>query len=385
MTLNVWLKAGYTVEVIDRLVDEARQELGLDLRVEVVDEATAHDGLVERARTGEGPDIATVSFWYLPEYAAEGWVTPVNEVAPDVELDRYHPRALEAMSRDGELLAVPHTLIGGMLASRRDLLEAAGLEVPRGPAEICEAAAALAGPSTAGLVARGAPDFPSYGTFNGWAWAKGVSLLDAPAEQAADAIADLVTALREHGARDAASMGYEQAGDAVRSGDAAMIFDTSGWGNYFEDPERSSVDGRIAYSVPRGERGAVQFPYSEGLAVMSWSRQKPAAARFLAWRHDERTLLRECLEQHRFDFPRTDLRDWDAVSGHAEELGLGGYLEALAASWDALALESFPLRTDFTEVGRALMQPISEAIAGGGVDELAGGIARARRQVGLSA
>lgn len=384
MTLTVWLKAGYTVEVIDRLAQEARDELGLDIRVEVVDEATAHDGLVERARTGEGPDIATVSFWYLPEYAAKGWVTPVSEVAADVDLDRYHPRALEAMSWDGTLLAVPHTLIGGMLASRRDLLEAAGLGVPRGPQEICNAAAALAGPSTAGLVARGAPDFPSYGTFNGWAWAKGVSLLEAPAEQAAEAIADLVAALRDHGAGDAATMGYEEAGGAVRTGHAAMIFDTSGWGNYFEDPERSSVAGRISYSVPRAGRGAVQFPYSEGLAVMSWSRQKEASARFLAWRHDDRTLLRECLEQHRFDFPRTDLRRWDQVGHHAEELGLGEYLEALAASWDAIALDSFPLRTDFTEVGRALMHPISEAIAGSRTD-LASGIAQARRRVGLSA
>lgn len=370
MTLSVWIKDGYTVEVLKRRLDDAAAAVGTDIDLRVLDEVGAHDTFVEAARAGTPPDVVTVSFWYLPEYAANGWLRPIAEVDPAVDLEAYHPTALAAMHAGGELLAVPHTLIGGMLSARGDLLDAAGLALPEDPAALCSAAATLATPGRAGLVARARPDFPSYGTFSGWAWSKGVALLEDEPGTVAAAIEDLVATLRTHGAPDAAAMDYIAAGDALRTGQAALAFDTSGWGNVLEDPSQSDVVGRMRYGVPRGPAAALQFPYSEGLAVTAASTRADLAARLLAWRHDPATLTREALEQGRVDFPRRDLRAWPDIAEAAEARGLEGYLTALAAAWDAIELASFPLRPDFVDVGRKVMGPISAAVAGR-VDDLA--------------
>lgn len=378
MTLKIWLKDGYTVEVISRLADEAQDAVGTSIEITVLDEAAAHDRFVEAARRGEGPDITTVSFWYLQEYARHGWLRPLAVIAPDVDVDRYHPTARRAMSVDGELMAVPHTLIGGMLSARQDLLSEAKLTLPDGPAAICMAAAELGGGEFAGLVARARPDFPSFGTFCGWAWGKGVSVLDDDPREVADSIEDLVATLRDHGGSEPASRDYVAAGERLLMGRAALAFDTTGWGNYLEDPSRSDVVGRIAYGVPRGTMAALQFPYSEGLAVTSWCADAAAAARFLSWRHDPVTLQRECLEQGRFDFPRTDLRSWPRVEEAADRRALAPYLKTLAEAWDAIELESFPLRPDFVEVGRRFMEPISAAVAGE-VTDLAAALGAVKR------
>jgi multiple sugar transport system substrate-binding protein len=363
-TLRVWLKDGYTVEVIRRLGHEFARATGIDLDITIVDEVSAHDAFVHTDRATR-PDLTTVSFWYLPEYAKRGYIRSLADTPTEVDLGGYHPAAVDAMTVDGEPWAVPHTLIGGMLAIRQDLLDETGLDLPLNVDQALEVTARLAAHTDMpGLLVRGAPDFPSFGTYAGWAWTHGVSLLDDPPEVVAEALTPLVDHLRTHGAEDAAELDYVVAGDRFLRGEAAALFDTTGWGNYIEDPERSQVAGKVGYSVLRGEHAAAQFLYSEGMAVTAWSERLEEAAALIDWRHSEAILQREVLEQHRFDHPRTDVRSWEATARHAEERGMHRYLATLGDAWDSIDPRYFPRREDFAERGREVASAISAAIAG---------------------
>lgn len=376
--LRVWLKDGYTVEVISRLAHEFTDETGIELAITVVDEVTAHGAFVHAA-ADERPDVTTVPFWYLAEYADAGYLRPLSDSSIEVDLDAYHPAAVEAMTVAGQPWAVPHTLIGGMLAVRRDLLDPCGAQLPSTPAEaleiLGEVGAALDLPS---LLVRSAADFPSFGTFAGWAWAEGVRLLDATAVDAARVLRPLVVHLREHGAADAADLDYVAAGDRFLRGHALALFDTTGWGNYIEDPARSAVAGRVETTVLRGTHAAAQFLYSEGLAVTSWSPRAAEAEALISWRHRADILQRELLEQHRFDHPRRDVRATEPARTHAETRGVASYLATLEDAWDAIEVSYFPRRADFVARGRAVATAVSAAVAGRA--DLTDGL----RQAGLS-
>jgi multiple sugar transport system substrate-binding protein len=363
-SLRVWLKDGYTVEVIRRLGHEFSRKTGIGLDITVVDEVSAHDAFVH-AEPAARPDLTTVPFWYLPEYAKRGYIRSLADTPIEIDLDRYHPAAVDAMTVDGEPWAVPHTLIGGMLAIRQDLVDEVGLEAPATPDRALEVTAQLSEHAgIPGLLVRGAPDFPSFGTYAGWAWAHGVSLLDDAPEVVAAALTPLVEHLRSYGAADAAELDYVIAGERFLRGEATALFDTTGWGNYIEDPTRSAVAGKVGYRVLRGAHAAAQFFYSEGLAVTAWSGRLEEAASLIAWRHSEPILQREVLEQHRFDHPRLDVRSWEMTTHHGEQRGMERYLTTLGEAWDAIDPRYFPRREDFAERGRVVASAISAAIAG---------------------
>src|SRR3712207_8053169 len=71
-------------------------------------------------------------------------------------------------------------------------------------------------------------------------------------------MSDLMTLMQDYGPEDAASLTFTQAGEKFSTGNAAMMFDTTGFGGIFEDPELSedrkstrlnSSHANISYAV----------------------------------------------------------------------------------------------------------------------------------------
>src|SRR3712207_6850016 len=68
-------------------------------------------------------------------------------------------------------------------------------------------------------------------------------------------MSDLMTLMQDYGPEDAASLTFTQAGEKFSTGNAAMMFDTTGFGGIFEDPELSEVAGKVGFSLPKGPAG----------------------------------------------------------------------------------------------------------------------------------
>lgn len=357
--LAVWLKAGHTVEVIRRLLPEFTKHSGIDVELTVVPERTAHDSLVRR----EAPaDVVTVPFWYLEELTALGMLRPLATDYFGVSAAAFAPRALQCLTREGSLWALPHTLTGGMLAYRQDVFEAEGLASPATLRDVLQAHRAL---GDKGLAVRCNTEFSSLETFAGWAAAKKIKLLpdsgSASLEDLQEGIGDLVEALKTASGH-LTTLDYAGVGGLVEKGAASLLFDTSAWSFQFEAPG-SPVRGKMAYTGI-AERAPAQFLYAEGLGITAGSRNELAAREFIAWRHSERVLRAEVEGVRRIDIPRLDLRSKEWFADYVQSQRLSRCLTAVDQSWASTDDGHVARRTDFVAAARTLMQAISGTIAG---------------------
>ncbi|MBW4721376.1 ABC transporter substrate-binding protein [Saccharothrix obliqua] len=377
--IRVLLKEGYEINAIQEFLPDFEAATGIDVELEVYDESTARQKLAldMTSRTGTY-DVTSASFWNLPEFTEAGWLEPLDPYLEQAKDPWLHKEdipggALDSMSVDGKLYALPHTIIGGLFYYRADVLERHGIQPPTTTDEILAAAKALkqAEPDMVPFVARGASSFASLGTQLGWAYGYGAVLMDGNGQPHADdpkmahAMQDFVTLMRDYGPTDAASLDFTQAGEKFSSGRAAMMFDTSGFGTIFEDPAQSKVAGKVGYTLPTGPEGKkLQWLYNEGLAVTATSEHKNAAWLFLQWRMSRETTTKELTQLGRTDVPNLHVLGSDEYKKYAREHNVVAFTEILPKSWEAATAEHWPFYAQFAQIGDTFCQNVSRAITG---------------------
>ena len=385
-TLSLVLKEGYEIEAIQEYIGDFEQATGTTVDIEVYDEPTARQKFILDSTSKTGAyDITSVSFWHLPEYHRAGYLEPLEQwVAeardPWLDPDAIPKTAMDVMSVNGELYALPHTIISGMLFYRTDLFDKHGIQPPQTTADILSAAKQLkeGEPSISPFTGRGAATFASLGTWLGWTWGYGAALYDdnmcpnATDPKFVEGMSDLMTLMQDYGPEDAASLTFTQAGEKFSTGNAAMMFDTTGFGGIFEDPELSEVAGKVGFSLPEGPAGnPLQWTYLEGLGISAYSDNKELAWLFLQWRMSEETTRKEALELGRYDVPNITVLQSDAYAKAAKEKGVSDYTEKLPPSWENITLDHWPHVPEFAKIGDTFMQQVSSAIAGGQTAEQA--------------
>jgi multiple sugar transport system substrate-binding protein len=367
VALKVWLKDGHTIDVVRRSAETFSSATGIAVELQVVPEGEAHDWLVSGR---ERPDVVTVPYWYLDELIHRDALRPVDDLVADDRWSRFAPAVVGALSRGGRRWAVPHTLTGGLLSYRLDLLERHGQEPPRTSSDVLALARVLASRdgSVHGLVARASREFSSFETYSGWAWGHGHQLLPESGDPDPDVVqlvcADLISALRETGPADLTARDYAAVGELMQQGRAALLLDTSAWGFFLDDAARSRVAGRIGYAVLQGPVAPVQFLYAEGLGVTTWCSRPAEAAAFLDWRHCDDVVRLEVQEVGRLDLPRVDLEDVDWYRAEVDRRHLAGYMAAVRRSWEAADPAHAPARADFVERARDVMQAVAAVVEG---------------------
>ena len=148
-TLTLVLKEGYEIEAIQEYKGDFEKATGTTVEIEVYDEQTARQKFILDSTSKTGAyDITSVSFWHLPEYQRAGYLEPLDQwVAkardPWLDPDAIPKTAMDVMSVDGELYALPHTIISGMLFYRDDLFQQHGIKAPQTSDDVLSAAKEL--------------------------------------------------------------------------------------------------------------------------------------------------------------------------------------------------------------------------------------------------
>ena len=114
----------------------AFNELHPDITLEWVtlEENVLRQNVTTDIATGGGQyDVITIGTYEVPIWGAQGWLTSLNDLPPEYDVDDLLPAIRNGLTVDGELYAAPFYGESSMVMYRTDLMEAAGLTMPEAP------------------------------------------------------------------------------------------------------------------------------------------------------------------------------------------------------------------------------------------------------------
>lgn len=175
-----------------KLVDQYHAEHP-DVTVKLVrdNDSSYYDKLVTQITAGKGPDIVRLEPPKVAQYAASGFLAPVDEALGDTT--DYFQNTIDAATRDGKVYGVPQDVSTLALFYRKDMFAAAGISAPPTTwEELKTDADKLTGDGKYGIGLFGG--WGAY-EFYPWLWQSGAEVLNDEGTEATFDSPDAVRAL----------------------------------------------------------------------------------------------------------------------------------------------------------------------------------------------
>lgn len=287
--------SGFTTEQV-----AAFNEAHPDIQIDYQEQGASSDDLrakIVAVGSSQDPaaDIYSVNVPNVPEYAAAGWTLPIDGVIPEEERVDFYPGSIEGALYDGQLYAVPWYNNGPGIWYRKDLLDEAGLTVPKTYDEIVAASQALQTPEIAGYVLP-LPQI-EQGNIN-WlehVWGYGGEMVDDQLNVVIDqgtAAVDAYNRLLRYVYEDMVVPEYcltlTQTSDAMnifRNGEAVFLRMWMSSGGQLTAPD-SPVEGLWDVTTLPSQTGEAPGPGCLGtwnLGISAFSQKQDAAAEVIRW------------------------------------------------------------------------------------------------------
>jgi len=227
-------------------------------------------------------------------FGISGSLEPLDRfVHGDAEYDfaDFSQVAVESVTLDGAIAAMPLSTEQQILYFRKDLLEEAGLSVPRTLSELEAAAGTLHDPAGGvyGFVARGQRN-ALVTQLSSFLYSEGADFLQngkaaINTPEAIRGIGRYVTMLKRYGPPGVFNMGWQQAAGLFSQGKAAFYTDASAIYSIAIGSEQSSIKGKVGFATfPAGQAGARPYSITAwGLGMNAASDRKEAAWQFIRW------------------------------------------------------------------------------------------------------
>ncbi|CAN5639895.1 extracellular solute-binding protein [soil metagenome] len=170
------------VEAMQSILDGFEAETGIQVSMSPIGEDQLQQQITAAAAGDALPDVfGALSLGFVHSLATDGISDPAaaQAVVDALGSDTFSPRALELVTIDGGLIAVPSDTWAQLLVYRTDLFDSAGLEPPTTFDTIMAAATELDGDGMAGIVAATGPaDTFTQQTFEYFALANDCEVVD---------------------------------------------------------------------------------------------------------------------------------------------------------------------------------------------------------------
>jgi multiple sugar transport system substrate-binding protein len=265
-----------------------------------------HQQLVQSlSRRDSSLDVFTQDIIWISEFAGAGWAAPLDDYFDTSARGQYFPGVVDACTYNGKLSALPWYLDSGMLYYRKDLLDAAGVDVPTAwDALVTGAQKVLAtGKVNDGFnwQAKQAEvlicDLVEFVGSNGGsilsADGKTVTIADDKAVQAVQFMADTFGKYKIT-PKDVLSWDEEPSRMPFTGGHAAFLRNWSYVWSDAQDASASKVVGKVGVTklpaFPGGKSTACLGGYQFGMNAAS--KKKVAAIDFLTWMSSPATQLK---------------------------------------------------------------------------------------------
>jgi len=138
-----------------------------------------HDKQVTMMAAGDGSiDIFNTDVIWPPEYAAAGWLLPLEEWFPPSEQKKYIPAMIDAQTVAGHVYGVPYLNDIGHLFYRKDILSGGGVQVPETWMDVVEICQKLQNENLIGYIGCFFPDQQLMCNYVEYLWSNNGKFLD---------------------------------------------------------------------------------------------------------------------------------------------------------------------------------------------------------------
>lgn len=280
-----------------KLIPEFEKETGIKVTMDELGYVDLYQKLTADFVGNTGNyDLMTVDIVWSGEYAANGYTLPLDDyMARDkdqLQLDDIMPVAWTLGEWEGKHWAYPLAGYANVLNYRKDVLAEAGIEPPKTQQELLEAAQKLTAPDKDfyGIALLGAKGSAVAQDYMAWVQQHGGSILDKDGKVALNTpenvkILEFFGSLFKYAPPGATDYWWDQRETAFRSGNVAMM---EGWSIAragYENPEISSVVGKVdVTAAPVAEGMEPKYGFGGwGIGINADSKNPDAAWEFIKW------------------------------------------------------------------------------------------------------
>lgn len=303
------------VDPLRDLVGEFEAETGMKVIIDTVPEAEATDkrNMILSSQSTDYDVLLTASNDLSGDIQA-GWVVPINEyLSEDYDFSDFSENLLNLLKdEDGNLYGLPIRAETNIMMYRKDIFDELDIAVPTTIDEFTAAAEKMTRDTDGdgsidfyGTAVRGSQGEAAY-TFTYYLKSFGGHFLDTEmnaaltSDEAVEALKYYVGLNQKYAPVDAIIYTWDQVFAGVQNGTVGMIVESSIQAGILEDPDKSTVVGRIGYAVPpAGPAGSSPDLKSYGYNISAFSQNKEAAAKFIEWAVSER-VQKYAFEQYGF-------------------------------------------------------------------------------------
>ncbi|WP_409341263.1 ABC transporter substrate-binding protein [Paenibacillus sp. MBLB4367] len=311
-------------EAIKALLPNFEAQTGMKVKVESFFEDQLTQKLTVQFTSGSAtPDV----FMYRPLqegklFYKNGWVHPLDEYSnKDAAYDfaDFSKSAIGSTTVDQKLAGIPIITEQEILYYRKDLLEKAGIAVPKTLDELSAAVKKLHDPKNEmyGFVARGQRS-PLVTQLSSFLYSEGADYMQGDkatinTPEAVKAFTTYGTLLRDYGPPGVLNMSWPQAFGIYAQGKVAFMTDANSLYKNVTDKEKSTVADKVGFAMfPGGKAGSKPYSITSwALAVNAKAANKDAAWEFIKWATSKDIVLKTQQQGN----PGARMTVWDKAEG----------------------------------------------------------------------
>ncbi len=241
-------------------------------------------------------DIMTIGMYETPIWGANGWLVPLDDLSAEYNVDDILPAMRGGLSHDGTLFAAPFYGESSMVMFRTDLMEKAGMEMPKAPTWefIRSAAAAMTDRDNEinGICLRGKAGWGEGGAFItamsnsfGARWFD----MDWNAQFDTEAWANTLNFFKgmmdESGPAGYATNGFNENLSLFQQGKCGMWIDATVAASFVTNPNDSTVADSVGFALApdNGLGKRSNWLWAWALAIPAGTQKEAAAKEFVEW------------------------------------------------------------------------------------------------------
>ncbi|GAC69644.1 ABC transporter substrate-binding protein [Gordonia soli] len=270
---------------------------GVNLKFVTLSENEARAKITASVATGGGEfDVVMISNYETKMWAENGWLvnlSPYMAADPAYDPDDFIPTLKDALSYNGSMYSAPFYGESSFLMYNKKMFADAGIEMPAAPTwpQVADAARRLHSDRVAGICLRGKPGWgeilaPLDTVINayGGRWFDENWNAQLTSPEVTEAVKFYVDTVRNYGEAGAASTGFQECGNLLSQGQAAIWYDATSAVSVLESPDTSTIAGNVGYALaPSKAKGDNGWLYTWSLGIPSSSAKKDDAWKFIEW------------------------------------------------------------------------------------------------------